>query len=178
MYYLVDSDNKYVHINQNALDTCCFLGIIDDEPNAFDRDSIKYFMVQSEIKRKIEDMIKNNYYIFMLGLNTPFEMTCAETICLLKNEHPDIRLYCIDNGSDSSQNVSDNFLNRRSQILERVDKVICLYNELEGDYILNCDKFLIENSSKLLTIDCYSESTEKILDYARTKRLHIEFVRI
>lgn len=71
MFYLVDSENKYVHINQNALDTCCFLGLLNGEPNYFDRNLLKYCIIQVDLNKKIEELISQIIIFLCWGL-TPF----------------------------------------------------------------------------------------------------------
>lgn len=176
MFYLVDSENKYVHINQNALDTCCFLGLLNGEPNYFDRNLLKYCIIQVDLNKKIEELISQNYYIFMLGLDTFFELTCAETIDLLKRKYSHILLYCVV--QDKNQFINDDFKKRYNKILNFADKVIYLYNGLEDDFITNRTKFLIENSSCLITPDLYDRDVHEFIEYARLKRLHIEYIKL
>lgn len=173
-----ESNERILYINQNSLNTCCIVGLFHNEPKVFNGSEIKFLVISSKIKEEIESLIKDNYYIFMLGLETLFEITCAEEILILrKNNYPNIRLYCLVLNKNYAYNLDDKQKERYTKIIKQADKIIFIYNELGEDYIDGRNKILIENSSKMITLsNAFNNENKNTIEYAKKHRLQILYI--
>ena len=159
---------------QNRI-ACCFTGPRSQKlPWGFNEQDKRCLNVKDMTREEIVKAIKEGYSVFMSVMAIGFDMICAEIVLELKKQYPKIKLYCIIPCKGQEKVWSKELQIRYHNILRKADKVNVLYNTYSRECMLNRNKYMVNNSAKLIAL--YGGSgggTKFTIDYAKEQGLDV-----
>ncbi len=164
-----DIENKYVVVNQNAIDTCCFIGCEKNEPAIYDNQNILFSLSIENISKAIKSLIKKGFKYFISSFNTNFEIACGKVVISLKKSYKNIKLYYVLDNDEDNENIKNN--SRKKYLFENADKKIKLISD--SPFLVACNRFLIDNSALVLSLD---KLDKEVLEYTTKKRIIVKNV--
>lgn len=160
-------------INDIMLDmsakTCCFTGHRSQKlPWGFNENDIRYKHMINELSIEIKKAILDGYDTFICGMAIGFDMACAETVLLLKESYDQIKLVCAVPCKGQEKVWSVNHQKRYHKILEKADKIRCVYEKYEDGCMQERNKFMINSSSLVLALfNGKPGGTKQTIEYAK-----------
>lgn len=159
--------------------TCCFTGHRQQKlPWRANEEDKRCLLMINRTKEKIEKAIKEGYKHFISGMAIGFDMICAEIVLELKEKYPNITLECALPCRNQHERWSKNLQIRYENILNKADKIRCIYKT----YIKGCmherNRYMISNSSLVISLFDNIEGGTKIsLDFAKKMGRKIEIIK-
>ena len=132
--------------------TCCFSGY---RPHKFNfeltRNNDSFIKLENNITNAILNAYQKGYRNFLCGGAMGFDLVCGETVLLLKNKFPDIKLICVLPYKFQSKTFTAQWKERYKSVLELSDRI----NYLNENYVKGCynarNREMIKNSSMVIT---------------------------
>lgn len=163
-------------INMNKV--CSFTGHRPQKlPWGFNEKNERYFRMRENTKQKIENAIKDGYKIFLCGMAIGFDMCVAEIIIDLKEKYSNIKIYGIIPCKNQESKWSEEYKTRYRELLGKLDGIHCLSDNYYDGCMQERNKFMIDNSSKCITLfDGKNGGTKSTIEYAKSKEVDIEII--
>ena len=159
--------------------TCCFSGSRSQKlPWGYNEKDERCLLVKDRVTQEIEFAISTGYTIFITGMALGFDMMCAEIVLQLREKYPFIKLYCAVPCKGQEKSWPWSQQNRYHNILSKADKVDVLYEKYCRESMLNRNKYMVNNSSKLIALyGGTGGGTKFTIDYARSQGLDITIIK-
>lgn len=108
--------------------------------------------LKSKLKEAIKKAYDMGYNTFLDGMALGGDMLCADMILGLKNKYKDLRLVCVLPCLEQEKLWNNFDKSRYNYILSQADEVVCLRDSYCDGCMQARDKFMIDNSSRLIAI--------------------------
>lgn len=126
----------------------------------------------------LQDLIeKDKYEVFLSGMAVGFDTLFAQKVLSLKTKYPHIKLVCVLPCRDQSSLWRPSQVADYYNILGKADEVICLSEKYNSICMAKRNKFLVDNSSRLIAYYVRkSRGTKMTVDYAMNNNKVIHFI--
>ncbi len=122
-----------------------------------------------ETQGKIIEAIKQGKTNFISGMAIGFDMICAELVLELKEQYPYITLECALPCQDQDAKWNSHVRARYKKILEKADKVRCLYDTYNKECMQERNEYMVNNSSLIIALyDGKPGGTKKTIEHAKS----------
>lgn len=169
--------DKCEEINKNLNNvTCCFSGHrAQSLPWKFNEASPRCQIMKEKLKEEIIKAIKRGYVNFICGMALGFDVICAETVIELKKEYPEIKIIGALPCRTQDKLWQEKDKKRYREILEKLDKIRCIYDEYIGaECMLERNRYMVNNSSLLIALfNGKPGGTKSTIEYAKKQNLRI-----
>lgn len=129
--------------------------------------------MKKRVRKEIVNSIKLGYSNFISGMALGFDMMCAEIVLGLKKKY-DIKLICAVPCKNQDQYWTGEQREKYKAILNSADQIRCLYQKYTRWCMQERNKFMVNNSSRVIAFFNGSEGgTKQTIDYAKSKKLEI-----
>ncbi len=134
---------------------------------------------KEKLKKKIREIIKKGYDVFLNGMAIGFDSECMEALFALKDEGEDIKICAVVPCVDQSKTFSAECKKKYDYFLSKADYIV----KEDRTYFKNCmllrNNFIVDNSSLLLA---YYDGRKKggtyyTVNRAKKREIDIEYFK-
>lgn len=136
--------------------------------------------MKKTLRSEIIKAIERGYTAFISGMAIGFDMICAETVFDLKKEYPQLKIIGALPCKTQDSKWSDRDRQRYRKLLEKLDKVRCIYDEYIGaECMRERNKYMVDNSSLLIALyNGKRGGTKSTIDYAKAQGIDIVIIEL
>lgn len=158
--------------------TCCFTGHRSQKlPWGFNEENEQCIVMKGRLYKEIEIAVLEGYEIFISGMAIGFDTICAETVLMLKNKYPNIKLHCVLPCQNQDKFWSNYQRQRYRNILAVADKVVVISENYTSTCMFERNNYMVDNSSKVIALyNGRGGGTKKTIDYAKSKGLLLTII--
>lgn len=151
--------------------SCCFTGY-RPEKYGFDIDGTNEQGIELQVKMEIyvRELVKKGVTVFYCGCARGFDIFAAETVALIKEEKPQVKLVSVMPFKNMQASWEDKWKTRLENILKASDEVVVLSEDYHRGAYSNRNKYMVDRSNYVITyFDGQKGGTENTLKYAQKK---------
>ena len=155
--------------------SCCFTGYRPEKfPFNLERQNAEYTDFENRLIETVFSLPDEECFTFYSGMAMGFDIIAAETVLLLKQRNPSVRLICALPFAAQGTGFPEPWRERHEIILRSADEILNVSEEYHNGCYSRRNAFMVDNSDYVVTwFDGRHGGTENTLKYAVKKRRHI-----
>lgn len=162
---------------QMISNTVCFIGHRNQKLPWKDKIDLRYALTRIAVQKEIEICISNGKTHFISGMTLGFDIMCSRIVLDLKEKYPFITLECALPYYDQDKywSLGDKIIYKN--ILERADKVRCIYDHYTRGCMRERNRYMVNSSSMVIALfDNIAGGTEKTIAYAKKQGKYVVII--
>lgn len=135
--------------------------------------------VMSIVYMEIDSAIKQGYDTFIIGMARGVDLWIGSLLLELKRIHPDIKIVCAIPFRDQASSLEGEEKLTYMAVLSMAAEVVYVSEAYTRDCMLRRNRFMVDNSSKLIAVvRDWKSGTGQTIRYAQKKGIDVRIIDI
>ncbi len=132
---------------------------------------------REELKNSIKEVINRGYTTFLVGMAIGFDTECFDLLTNLKKENKEIKIIACLPCKNQDKGFRKEQKQKYQENLKKADEIICLNEEYINGCMQQRNRFMVDNSSVLISYLRYKKGgTVYTVNYAKKKGKEIIYI--
>ena len=160
--------------------TVCFSGHRPEKlPDGGDASSPVMGVIRAMLHQEIASAINDGYTCFITGLARGIDLMAGDLVLDFKRSDPRIRLVAAVPYRAQPKNLRSIEKFTYGCIINEADSIVCISEEYTKDCMQKRNKFMIDNSSRLIAaVSSYKSGTGQTIRFAEKAGIEIRIINI